>query len=170
MELGSSRGRVIIPPWTQWSIEMQIKLQNSSNWASSERVLRQCEAKWKGNTPSLRCEEATNLPPNEGWRWKRTILTRPYQFLKTHENSGTTPSCIKKCTQLTLDWHWNYLQRLVLILHPWNMNIYSWMFKAMLFCQSIKITSNGKAGHVVPDFFGLFTKTEQFSAGRLECC
>ena len=40
----------------------------------------------------------------------------------------------------------------------------------MLFCQSIKITSTGRAGSVVPDFFGLFTKTEQFSAGRLQCC
>ena len=37
----------------------------------------------------------------------------------------------------------------------------------MLFCQSIKISSTGRAASVVPDFFGLFTKTEQFSAGRL---
>ena len=42
--------------------------------------------------------------------------------------------------------------------------------KAFFFCQNIKISSTGRAGSVgsVRDFFGLFSKTEQFSSGRLE--
>ena len=42
--------------------------------------------------------------------------------------------------------------------------------KAFFFCQNIKISSTGRAGSVgsVRDFFGLFSKTEQFSSGRLK--
>jgi hypothetical protein len=33
-------------------------------------------------------------------------------------------------------------------------------------CPTVTIGSVGPAGRVVPDYFGVFTRTEQFSAGR----
>ena len=142
---------------------------------------------WQGNI----CEVSPTKVPlrlydvrNQVSSLRKMVGGDNLQRLKVTKDdfSGTTPSCTRRCTKLTLAWQWSWVKRLVFkeddpppMLHsicsqclPENIAISN--CKAFFFCQNIKISSTGRAGSVgsVRDFFGLFSKTEQFSSGRLE--
>jgi len=117
----------------EYVLEQENPVVYTQRGGGSGRI-SQIEDAWvvqrEGATPALRCEESSELPPQDGWRYNTKLHKKMYKI----------------DTRLTVK-----LSK-----------------EAFFFCQNIKISSTGRAGSVgsVRDFFGLFSKTEQFSSGR----